>query len=200
MKRATRAILVFVVLAGATAGMVWVERRAADHAPAITALDGETRGDAGTGSSAKTSLASDQPDASLPLDGAVASVARLDDRNKDAGATLLDGALVPELSAEPKSLVFGVILVQYQGAQGARSGARSHDEAQQLAEQLAELAKNDFEAAVKKGDPGSTDNAGRMFRNILEPAPEFVLFSLEPGEVGGPVDTPRGFWVVKRIE
>jgi hypothetical protein len=35
---------------------------------------------------------------------------------------------------------------------------------------------------------------------ILEPAPEYVLFTLGVGAVGGPVDTPRGYWIVKRLE
>ena len=72
--------------------------------------------------------------------------------------------------------------------------------AEKLAAELAITAKSDFEAAVKKGDAGSTDDAGRMFRGILEPAPEYMLFSLQKGQVSDPVDTPRGFWIVKRIE
>jgi hypothetical protein len=35
---------------------------------------------------------------------------------------------------------------------------------------------------------------------MLEPAPEFVLFSLPKDGVSAPVDTPRGFWIVHRIE
>ena len=119
----------------------------------------------------------------------------------DAGGALFDGGDVPELvTGAPKSVVFGVVLVQYAGAQGAPPGTRSHEQARSLAETLGKLAKEDFGAAVDKGDPGSTKNAGRMFRGVLEPAPEFVLFSLDKDEVSEPVDTPRGFWIVKRVD
>jgi hypothetical protein len=119
----------------------------------------------------------------------------------DAGATLITGEPAPALSANaPKSVVFGVILVQYKGAQGAAPNARSRDAALALAKQLAADAKQDFKAAVAKGDKGSTENVGKIQRNFLEPAPEYVLFSLAKDGVSDPVDTPRGFWIVKRIE
>lgn len=127
----------------------------------------------------------------------------------DAGGTLLlSGEAAPALPADaPKSVVFGVVLVTYRGAQGLpgapRLGAtvRSREAALELAKQLAELAKTDFKAAVGKGDkPGSMDNAGRLPRGVLEAAPEYVLFSLPKGGVSEPVDTPRGYWIVQRIE
>jgi hypothetical protein len=118
----------------------------------------------------------------------------------DAGTVLPDGGPVPELTNAPKQLHFDVVLVTYAGAQGAPRAARSKVEAEKLAAELAELAKSDFSAAVKKGDSGSTEDAGKMYRGILEPAPDYVLFGLEPGQVGGPVDTPRGFWIVRRAK
>lgn len=120
----------------------------------------------------------------------------------DAGGTLLlSGEAPPPLAGEaPKSVVFGVILVQYKGAQGAPTNARPREEALTLAKQLAEEAKTDFKAAVAKGDKGSMENAGRLPRGILEPAPEYVLFSLAKGAVSEIVDTPRGYWIVQRIE
>jgi len=119
----------------------------------------------------------------------------------DAGATLLSGEAPPPLPADaPKSVVFGVILVQYQGAQGAPPNARSRDAALTLAKQLAEEAKQDFKAAAAKGDKGSMENAGRIPRGMLEPAPEYVLFTLPKNGVSDPVDTPRGFWIARRIE
>jgi parvulin-like peptidyl-prolyl isomerase len=69
-----------------------------------------------------------------------------------------------------------------------------------LAKELLPEAKTDFKAAVAKGDKGSQDNLGRIPRGFLEPAPEYVLFSLGKGEIGGPIDTPRGYWIVQRIE
>lgn len=110
-----------------------------------------------------------------------------------------DGGTV-DLGDAPKSVRFGVVLVQFAGAEGAKRGTRSRAEALTLAEELAELAKSDFAAAVKKGDPGSDEEVGRMFRGILEPKPEVVLFSLAEGEVSAPVETPRGYWIVKRID
>ena len=119
----------------------------------------------------------------------------------DAGTTLLDGTTAPALAgAAPKSVVFGVILLQYKGAQGAPPGSRSRDAALELARQIAADAKTDFKAALARGDKGSQENAGRMPRGMLEPAPEFVLFSLPKDGVSDPVDTPRGFWIVHRIE
>lgn len=120
----------------------------------------------------------------------------------DAGGTLLlSGEAPPALPGEaPKSVTFGVILVQYRGAQGAPTTARPREAALELAKQLAEEAKQDFKAAVAKGDKGSMENAGKLPRGVLEPAPEYVLFSLAKGGVSEPVDTPRGFWIVHRIE
>lgn len=119
----------------------------------------------------------------------------------DAGRTLLTGEVPPGLAAEaPRSVVFGVILVQYKGSQGAPPSARSREAALELAKQLAAEAKEDFKAAVAKGDKGSMENAGRMPRGMLEPAPEYVLFSLPKDGVSDPVDTPRGFWIARRIE
>ncbi|WP_437781565.1 peptidylprolyl isomerase [Sorangium sp. So ce1097] len=119
----------------------------------------------------------------------------------DAGVTLLSGEAVPGLPAEaPKKVRFGVVLVQYRGAQGAPPNARSKEAALALARELAEVAKTDFKGAVGKGDKGSTDDLGYIPRGVLEPAPEYELFSLPKGGVSGPVDTPRGFWITRRIE
>ncbi|WP_437590784.1 peptidyl-prolyl cis-trans isomerase [Sorangium sp. So ce1000] len=119
----------------------------------------------------------------------------------DAGVTLLSGEAPPALPGEaPKKVRFGVVLVQYRGAQGAALTARPKDAALALARELAEVAKTDFKAAVDKGDKGSTDDLGYIPRGVLEPAPEYELFSLPKGGVSGPVDTPRGFWIARRIE
>ena len=100
----------------------------------------------------------------------------------------------------PRSVRFGVVLLQYRGAQFAPEAAPFKPDALQKARSLAELARKDFKAAVRQGDPGSIEDAGRIGRGILEPAAEVELFSLAPNEVAGPVDTPRGYWIVRRLE
>lgn len=114
---------------------------------------------------------------------------------------LPDGRHVPELPASaPSTVSFGVVLFTYAGAQAAPDSARSKEAAKQRAESAIEEAKRDFKAAVAKGDRGSTADAGRIPRGVLEPAVEYVLFTLEKGAVHSePVDTPRGYWVVRRI-
>ncbi len=46
-----------------------------------------------------------------------------------------------------------------------------------------EEAKKDFAAAVKKGDHGSTTDAGHLPRGVLEPEVEKAVFTLEKGTV-----------------
>jgi hypothetical protein len=122
-----------------------------------------------------------------------------------AGGTMFDGSPVPPLSMDaPRSVRFGVVLVSYDGAQPSptanRQTPRAKADARALALKLAATAKQDFHAAVQQGDPGSSDDIGRIKLGFLEPAPEYVLFTLPIDGVGGPVDTPRGFWIVKRLE
>lgn len=121
------------------------------------------------------------------------------------GATLFDGSPVPALPLNaPRQVRFGVVLVSYEGAQpsptSGRVSSRSKGDARALAEKLYATAQQDFHAAVQQGDGGSSDDVGRVKLGILEPAPEYVLFTLPIDGVGGPVDTPRGFWIVKRLE
>jgi hypothetical protein len=122
-----------------------------------------------------------------------------------AGAVLFDGTPVPPLPLNvPRQVRFGVALISYAGAQpsaaGGRPAARSRADARTLAERIAASARDDFHAAVQQGDPGSTDDIGSVHLGVLEPAPEYVLFTLPVAGVGGPVDTPRGYWIVKRLE
>jgi hypothetical protein len=129
-----------------------------------------------------------------------------------AGTTMPDGTPVPPLPlSAPRQVRFGVVLVSYAGAQpsvtsplsegrGLRPATRSKAEARVLANRLAATAEQDFHAAVQQGDAGSADDVGRVKLGILEPAPEYVLFTLKVSGVGGPVDTPRGYWIVKRLE
>ncbi len=100
----------------------------------------------------------------------------------------------------PRSVHFGVILVQYRGAQLAPENAPYKPDALQRARTLAELARKDFKAAVKQGDPGSDEDVGRISRGKLEPELEYELFTLAPGGISDPIDTRRGYWVARRIE
>ncbi|HEY3822758.1 MAG TPA: hypothetical protein VGL81_36590 [Polyangiaceae bacterium] len=122
------------------------------------------------------------------------------------GGRMPDGTAVPPLPLTvPRQVRFGVVLVSYAGAQPSAAGAsrmptRSKTDAQALADKLLVTAGTDFHAAVQQGDPGSSDDVGRVKLGVLEPAPEYVLFTLGVDGVGGPVDTPRGYWIVKRLE
>jgi hypothetical protein len=107
----------------------------------------------------------------------------------------------PVLPADaPKRVKFGVVLLTYRGAEAAPSDARPKPEALAKAKALLEEARRDFAEAVKKGDRGSTADAGTMPRGVLDPNLEFTIFTLKKGEVAEPVDTPRGYWLVRRNE
>jgi PPIC-type PPIASE domain len=193
-----------LLTAGAVAGVI-LTRPGPPHAPAPAASASAMRErDGGPDASAASA-----PADAGPTDAGEPAPSGTDDPGSpdlafgasDAGATLLNGTAPPSLAGDaPKSVVFGVILVQYKGAQGAPANARTRDAALELAKEIAADAKQDFKAAVGKGDKGSDANMGRMPRGMLEPAPEYVLFSLPKDGVSDPVDTPRGFWIVHRIE
>ena len=130
-----------------------------------------------------------------------ADAVELDEIKQSEGFdTLPDGRKVPELPASaPKEVSFGVIQVSYQGAQSAPKDARSKADAKTRAATLATEATQDFAAAVAKGDRGSTSDAGRVPRDVLEPVVEYLLFMLPKGEVyPEPIDTPRGYWIIRR--
>jgi len=114
--------------------------------------------------------------------------------------TFPDGGKVPELpSSAPQEVSFGVVQFAYQGSQFADKDSRSKEQARVKAEEALELAKHDFAAAVSKGDRGSTSDAGRIPRGVLEPPVEYVLFMLDKHAVAPtPIDTPRGYWIVRR--
>ncbi|MBI3203450.1 MAG: hypothetical protein HYZ29_18070, partial [Myxococcales bacterium] len=81
-------------------------------------------------------------------------------------------------SGAPASVSFGVVLFTYQGVQFAPPGARSKADALEKAKAAVEEAQKDFAEAVKKGDKGSTADAGRIPRGVLEPDLELVVFGL----------------------
>ncbi len=119
-------------------------------------------------------------------------------------APLPSAALAPSAHAlpagAPKTVRIGVLLYQYRGAQFAPEGARSKRDAWESAKNAVEPAKKSWKAAVKAGDPGSAEDIGKIGRGILEPWIESAVFALPVGAVSEPVDTPRGYWVVRRIE
>jgi hypothetical protein len=125
-----------------------------------------------------------------------------EETTNDGFDVLPDGRKAPPVPASaPQEVTFGVIVFGYQGAQFAAPGSRTKEQAKEKAVLAAAEAKHDFSAAVAKGDHGSTSNAGRMPRGMLEGAAEYVLFTLGKGEVASePVDTPRGYWVLRRID
>ena len=154
-----------------------------------------------------SSSASAAPSASVAapvgsLESAVETALTPDDGTGEGFDLLPDGGKVPALpDSAPQSVSFGVVQFAYEGAQFASKGARRKDLAKQRAQAVLELAQKDFAAAVAKGDRGSTSNLGRIPRGILEPAVEYLLFTLPKGGVHAePIDTPRGYWVIRRID
>jgi PPIC-type PPIASE domain len=125
------------------------------------------------------------------------------DSNADGGLSLFntilgDSGAMP--SGAPRTVKLGVVLVQFAGAEGAASSARAKPEALKHALELAEQARADWKGAVKAGDPGSSDDIGRIPRGVLERPTEVAVFSLSAGDISEPLETPRGYWIVKRLE
>jgi len=153
-------------------------------------------GAAGTATSGTTSL-----DAGplAPLDPTSGTTGGVGDGGLSLAVPLLsDAGAMP--SGAPRAVRIGVVLVQYAGAEGASSSARAKPDALRRARELLEQAKTDFKAAVKAGDSGSAEDIGRIPRGVLEASAEVAIFSLSAGDVSDPIETPRGFWVVKRLE
>lgn len=107
---------------------------------------------------------------------------------------------VPPLPDEaPRAVEIGVIQLAYRGAERAPQDAPSRAAALAKAEALLPAAQKDFDAIVSQGDAGSSKDLGRIPRGVLEPHVEYTVFTLQPGEVSRePVDTPRGYWIVRR--
>lgn len=167
--------------AGAGAKIKRVAEAKADGAAAASATPLASGNVAASGSGAPT------PNLEVPEAG----VSLFDTLMADAGS-LPTGA--------PRSVRLGVVLVQFAGAEGASSSARGKADALKHATTLLEEARTDFKAAVKAGDSGSAEDIGRIPRGVLERTTEVAVFSLGPGDVSEPIETPRGYWIVKRIE
>lgn len=115
-------------------------------------------------------------------------------------STWPDGGAVPALPATaPVAVRFGAVLFPYAGAEFAPPDAPTRDVARGEAEAALEVAKSDFKKAVQLGHGGGED-LGLMRRGVLEPPVEYALFTLKTGAVyPHPVDTPRGYWVIRRV-
>jgi len=143
-----------------------------------------------------TETASASTDAGAPAPAA--------EEDLDAGLFLpslsLGDASVIMPSGAPRSVKIGVVLVSFAGAEGASPSARSKSDALAIAERLGGEARSDFHRAVTSGDPGSADDIGRLPRGVLDPRTEVTVFGLAPGEISEVLETPRGLWIVKRID
>jgi parvulin-like peptidyl-prolyl isomerase len=119
----------------------------------------------------------------------------------EAAQALPDASPVPALgSGAPAKVRLGIALFSYRTAQGAVS-PRSKAEAQKLAKAANEAASEGFRRAIAKGDAGSHEDIGWIARGILEPNLEAAVFALPVGgQSAEPLDTPRGYWVVRRIK
>lgn len=154
--------------------------------PARRAVDAGAALDAGPAADPAVDAGSLEPPSDRPADDVLAF---------DAGGLTLG---LP--SGAPRTVRLGIVLVSYLGAEGAGPRARPKAEAAERARRLAEAARTDFRKAVAEGDPGSTEDAGRIPRGVLEPVLEAAVFSLAGQAVSDPIDSPRGFWVVKRLD
>jgi hypothetical protein len=113
---------------------------------------------------------------------------------------LEDGSPVPVLDANaPRRVKLGVALFRYRGAEGAGAQSRTREEALRLATAALARAGDDFGQAVALGDPGSAIDVGWVGRSVLERAVEYPIFTAAVGTtLARPIDTPRGYWVVRR--
>lgn len=186
---------------------VWLVARSFQPPRAIGKDPRPSLGEGGAGAAAGVAMtmgdAGATGDGGLPL--RISDLLEEPRLDSGAGGMLFDGTPVPPLPLSvPRQVRFAVVLVSYEGAQpspaAVRPSKRSHSEARALAEKLLPTAQQDFHGAVQQGDAGSSDDVGRVKLGILEPGPEYVLFTLPIDGVGGPIDTPRGYWIVKRLE
>ncbi len=114
--------------------------------------------------------------------------------------TLLDSGAVPTSASRGVAARLGVVLVQFVGAEGAPGSARARPDALKRARELADQAKTDWKAAVKAGDTGSSEDIGRIPRGVLDARTEVAVFGMGKDEISEPLETSKGYWIVKRID
>lgn len=108
----------------------------------------------------------------------------------------------------PDQIVCQQVLVAYKGASKAPRGlSRTKDEARARVSVVAGLAKDspdDFDDLVKKysDDPSAErlGSTGLVKRGDLVKPFADAAFSLQIGQVVGPIETPFGFHVIKRTQ
>jgi hypothetical protein len=190
--------LFFLALVGAV-GVVLTVEPAKGRSPQISAPSAEPI--LAIDSRAPAAVGTLQPLPAVPIpSGPIAELPPLPKENPGAGATFLDGSTPEPLpKSAPSAVRFGVMLVSYRGAEQADQQPRTREQALSLAKKLAEDARADFIEAGKRADVFMPD-AGILQQGVLEPAPQALLFGSEVGAVSGPVDSPRGFYVFKRLE
>ena len=99
------------------------------------------------------------------------------------------------------------IVVSFAGAQKAPAEVtRTRDEAQARAQEALAAAQAKgaafAEVVAKYSDHPTRIRGGilgRVFRGLLPPALDALAFSLAPGEIGGPLEMPNGFTIVRRL-
>lgn len=113
-----------------------------------------------------------------------------------------DGSPVPPLpDSAPQRVQLGVALFAYEGAQGVPGALRSREQALELARNAIRGAQGQFSQILSKADPGSREDVGWIRRGVLERRVERAVFLLEKGTTAKePIDTPRGYWVVQRVQ
>ncbi|HEY4156535.1 MAG TPA: hypothetical protein VGM29_00500 [Polyangiaceae bacterium] len=191
MERSTAALIGFGFVAAVVGLTVFSHGSHKAARPAASAVPSASHSSAPSASA--PTLDTDGGDAPSPDDAGVVPVT-------EGFETFPDGGKVPPLAdSRPNQVTFGVVQFSYKGAQFAPADARSKAQALERANATLELAKHDFAAAVGKGDHGSTADAGKIPRGVLEPPIEYLLFMLDKGTVlAEPVDTPRGYWILRR--
>lgn len=119
-----------------------------------------------------------------------------------------DLALDEETNAQvaaPERRGLAHILVRYRGADRATSSVtRSKSDAETRAnEALSRAREGDFGAVATEmsDDDANAESGGDMGaleRGLLPEALDDALFSMEVGEVGGPIESPFGYHVIRR--
>lgn len=112
-----------------------------------------------------------------------------------------DGSAVPPLpEGAPTKVKLGIAIFRYQGAQSPPESRRTKKEAEELAKKAIAAAKVEFIEAVKMGDMGSHENIGWIGQGVLEKSVEYAVFTTDKDTLASaPIDTPRGYWVIKRV-